>query len=298
MSAMLREQLPLVECALVDAGVDWITVTQFPRFGDEVLTDVAEPMLASERSIGGYIRPWSSYGYEGFHCGRVDVGVRHDGQIVRLSGERARVDWRKVYRVASGCSRIDLQMTFRILSGGHKEIRKHHRSARRHRPKAGKPAVVTLVSGTDGACTLYLGKRSSNKMGRIYDKFAESGLDHYRHCVRFEVEFKGRMAKAIAFNLFRQVNDAEVCSVVLPGFFRMRGVTSRCFGEVSYPEITALEPFPSEYVTDVRKSLRWLDVSVRPTVQRLIEYGHYEEALAALGLRGPTPTNLVITKGG
>lgn len=278
-------QLSLDEFTLVDLGVDWLTVTQKSGPHREYLRSLGEDLLAAERSHGGYIRAWSSYGYEGLHCGRVDCGTRHDGTILRLSSGAASKHWRHAYRLASGCSRIDLQLTFRVLRGPTKEIRSLHRKARRHRPKVGKAPVVTMLSGTDGACTLYLGKRTSDVFGRCYDKAAESKLECFSNCVRFETEFKGRMARAVVHTLFGSGNESAYIAARVSGFFSNRGASSRAFHSLPQGYLLQGKSHDLGFVSDESRSLAWLDKTVRPTVERLIEYNHLNEVLAALGLQ-------------
>lgn len=272
------------EAELISLGIDWITLTQ--RRGDEItpLHRLAEPILAMERTDGNYIRPWASYGYEGFHCGQVDVGSRHDGEIARLSGGRAHESWTMLFPFSSSCSRIDLQMTIRYRDEVRKVLARAYRAAKRHRPDCGKPAIVTLLSSTDGSCTIYLGKRSSNQMGRIYDKGVQSRLEVFSGCVRFEVEYKGPLARSVARWLYHHPSRVDGILGQCSQFFSSRGVSSR---------ITSIDrqvPLPSYVLdgcqapADDAKSLRWLHASVSPTVARLVHDGKLDQVLDALGL--------------
>jgi len=269
---------------LISLGVDWITVSQHSGWPGPAFTEIGGPILAEEQSLGNRLKPWSSCGYEGYHCGQCDLGTRADGQLIRLSGERAFNDWRRVLKHASGCSRLDLQATIHVGTSVASEVMRVYRQARSYRPKIGKPAIISLLTSTDGSRTVYLGKRSSAQMGRVYDKFLESGNPAYQDCIRFEVEFKKRRARGIAFYLFSCPDERGAMAAELSGFFSERGVSSRLFRSFGQLLLLRLRIDSSPFATDDSRSLRWLESSVRKTVEHLVGSGLVKETLDALGL--------------
>lgn len=67
--------------------------------------------------------------------------------------------------------------------------------------KGGKPKQRQIVQDSVRGVTVYIGSRSSDKFMRIYDKSAEQGLPETEHWTRFELEIKGKPAKAVAKKL-------------------------------------------------------------------------------------------------
>jgi DNA relaxase NicK len=269
---------------VVSLGVDWLTASQRSDYRYEPFEDLAVPMLLAEKDAGNFLKPWSSCGYEGFHCGQVDVGTREDGSLIRLSGQRAAEDWSKVLKHATGCSRLDLQVTIRMSQGASHEINWCYRKARRHVPETGKAPIVTLIRSTKGGRTVNLGSRTSEAYGRIYDKWAESGLDHFRNCVRFEVEFKKHASQVMGNLLLLAPARETYIASGLCEFFGSRGVPLASYEGLSELHFVGFSSRPSPPVTDAAASLRWLRTSVKPSVRRLVESGRLAEVLSALGL--------------
>jgi DNA relaxase NicK len=113
-----------------------------------------------------------------------------------------------------------------------------------------------------------LGSRSSEKFGRIYDKGAESSLDVMQGCVRYELELKGDTA----FAQIKQLATSRVVQDAIAGkvqkFIRDRlGVSS--FARVNVETLVC-----PPRACDQLRSLEWIQVSVSPTIKRLIESGH------------------------
>jgi hypothetical protein len=77
---------------------------------------------------------------------------------------------------------IDLAAIFEILSNPNKYPWK----------QSGKPPYCQFFTNTDGGETLYIGKRTSDLMTRIYRKTVE-GIE----CLRWELEIKGRLARGL-----------------------------------------------------------------------------------------------------
>jgi hypothetical protein len=65
----------------------------------------------------------------------------------------------------------------------------------------------STVKGHDDGCTAYIGSRKSEKFLRIYDKAAEQGIPGGLW-TRFEIELKGKAAKAAAAQIWR-MGDAD-----------------------------------------------------------------------------------------
>jgi hypothetical protein len=129
-------------------------------------------------------------------------------------------------------------------------------------------SVPTLIE-SDGR-TLYIGRRSSEKMLRIYDKAKESGLAGTLWRVEFET--KGRAAERLA----RAIKDEglETVPQYIKGFFHAPNVETWCrlIGETVSTNVIASEKKRSN-------TREWLLGFVAPIVAKrsLIEDGFYEE---------------------
>jgi hypothetical protein len=105
----------------------------------------------------------------------------------------------------------------------------------------------------------------------VYDKFAESGKEEYRDCVRFELELKGRISKAVW---------AKCCdgSLTLNGLLQMVIEEYKRLG-VAMPEETLSEDvteIPGRETTPIENTKAWLAKQVAPAVARIVsEYGSF-----------------------
>jgi hypothetical protein len=116
------------------------------------------------------------------------VHVSWSGSALRTVNARAVL--RNALTLGGKCRRIDIAfdipdaVDFDELQDALKTGRAHTRSRKYSRIES------------DSGNTIYVGSRTSEQMLRIYDKQAESGLDHA--LTRFELECKGEMAEGIA----------------------------------------------------------------------------------------------------
>lgn len=126
-----------------------------------------------------------------------------DGKVycrLSLSGQDCeRADWNKLrgfmaycrrYLVALSCSRVDIAVDDYAKALDYRDIEQ----ALKEGNYTGFQSARVLVNYGEkrGGFTVYLGSRSSEKMVRFYDKFAESHGVY--DCYRFEVEWKGDLA--------------------------------------------------------------------------------------------------------
>jgi hypothetical protein len=235
-----------------------------------------------QRDLDNEAKPWGMHGFAGWSCGSVQVGTRKEEVCVRLSSDSAFKSWREVVHVSQNVSRIDLQATVTVVQDVTGLIDGYKRNARRDSEKGHNKKRVRWVQEHHGGYTLYLGNRGSNVFGRIYDKHAESKLDHYKNCIRYECQFQNKLAKFIAHDLYKTPSPIPREISYLSQFFEGRGVrlglqyNDRARYSCSRPR------------SDVEKHLEWLTQAVRPCVGRLIADGHGESVFRALGLISET----------
>lgn len=234
--------------------------------------------VTTQMRLGFQRKGWGLSGFSGFQCGPVQYGIRNREVIVRLSGSVADNSWRKVYELSTNCSRVDIQCTSRTDSPAALRVRRYARAAQAYsREKKGRSST-TLLFCTDGGSTVYLGKRQSERMGRIYDKGVQSGEAYWQNSVRHECEFKGAVAWSVIRTLFCARDNYTPCARLLRGFFERRGV--------ALPFLEA-PPFLLEVrrpPADCQTYLAWLRKQVSPGVKRLVACGMMDQVVQALGL--------------
>ncbi|HKY46328.1 MAG TPA: hypothetical protein VJM50_24760, partial [Pyrinomonadaceae bacterium] len=152
---------------IISAGCDWITATTTNIDSTTSLSLWAAQVYKYERSLGNYERTWGMAGFSGFACGQIQLGVRGDEYIVRLSGDLAQRSWHELYKRAERITRFDVQVTHRNGREPRARIRTHHKQALRFSARAKRGPYVTLITGNDGSDTLYLGRRTSDVYGRV-----------------------------------------------------------------------------------------------------------------------------------
>jgi hypothetical protein len=275
---------------IVQVGVDWLTCSATRRASARRLTAIGRRILSAEERRGNIRKLWHFSGYDGLHCGGVQVGERYDGACVRLTSGLADDHWLAAYQEADNLSRIDLQVTVRYGRDPRQIISQHYREALCFTKRHPRGATVDLWKSSNGSSTLYLGQRCSDNFGRIYDKGRESKVDTLRNCVRYERECKGDVAKAMGHLLARSRNRKPQIVAEVSSFITARGVSQ---GFALSP-MTSIE-VPAK-ISDHDRLLSWLTVQVSPSVKQLIAAGRYNEVLIALGLTGSTQSRLQLVK--
>lgn len=263
---------------LVESGVDWITATGKSRSSQLKLQDLGESLIRSEKRAGNEMRHWGFSGYQGFKCGSVQVGSRHDSCCIRLGSNVASGHWKEVYHAAENFSRVDVQLSLKMDRDVQQVLGLVYRQASRHSARMKRGPQVTLLRCNNGSSTVYLGQRQSSRFGRAYDKGAESGLDYYRGVLRFEQEIKGALCLPLLRELSRKRSAFAAAADECRWFFRERGVS------LAEPAATFNAISVSGRQSDCRRRLTWLEKQVRPSIKLLIENGYYDEVVKVCGL--------------
>lgn len=286
MSVSICTELPAASKPVKEVGVDWMTVTCGDTERGELLQDSSFMWLQAEESAGNKIRPWSMSGFNGFHCGGVSFGELNGTWLLRLSGPTAQAHWRRAYHLSTNISRLDLQVTISDVEDGGALIRNHFAEATAHFATWRKPPAIDVWKSNNGSATLYVNRRVSEQFGRIYDKAIESKLEHYRACLRYEVEFKGDVAPLVAQWVSEQENEAAAILNRVQRFFLERGILPAFLGATVHTlSVSRSRP-------DVDRQLQWLKASVSRSVKDLIALGKLPEVLDNLGITNEVLRNL------
>lgn len=270
---------------LLSVGVDYLTVIETRGIMAADLASCASSLFRNEVERGNVSKGWGMAGFSGFQAGQIQIGKRDDEILVRLSSNLAQRSWRQCYLLATNVSRMDLQVTVNWGKDCGPIIRRQHRQALRWSKSSNAGTKVRYISSNDGGQTVYLGSRESMRFGRIYDKGVESGLAQFANAVRYEVEFKGKLAQLVASDMAS--THAEMSSTVgkVSRFFYDRGVPLQGLQKAHQHESC------HRIRSDHSQSLLWLRESVRPCLRRLIRAGKRAEVFEALGLSDETETD-------
>lgn len=275
-------------------GVDWLTLSATNTRGQGQLENLFADMIARLVADGDMPKEGKWLQYQGHAVGRhLFYGVSRDGVVLRASAHAAddlMYLLRKIPAYYFRPTRVDLQLTaispvdlhrglFRELSDLSYAAAQAHAQQKRR----GRPWHVSLRDEYGRGDTVYLGDRRSESYQRIYDKHFESrnrGEGSYPpRTLRFEVEQKGSQAERQLLRL-RRVDDLPgYIGGYVRGVFEARGIAIPV--DVAPEELIRTAPRD----TDVERTLRWAEQSVRPVVQRLLSMGYGRELCAALGLR-------------
>jgi hypothetical protein len=263
---------------VVAVGCDWVTVTSTTKGGRETLWELGHRCLDRLKAKDEQSSRWHGNGYSGFKARGCTLGVRGDSVILRLSSSEAAQQWREAASTGENLTRLDLAVDVEhdvpVTSLGLDVYRSAgHVPLRNGRP----PSRSRFVDGKGGQTT-YIGSRSSEQFGRLYDKGVERRSRGPGQWWRWEVEFKGSHASTLARHLTAVQGSTRVIHSVVSRWFMERsgfappGVTT----PVKY--FVVAEPSTDE------KRLHWLATGVRPTVSILIERLGRARVLTALGI--------------
>lgn len=264
---------------VVDYGCDWITGTAKGPESRRRLALLGKRVLDSETRAGNERKPWGMSGYDGVKSGGCQVGERGDSTIVRLSSGVAWENWLKVYQAADSFSRLDLQVTAKMDHEPKRVIASAYRHSLAFSRSHGGNPTVSVLKCSNGTATMYLGRRQSERFARVYDKGAESSLDEYQACVRWELELKGDLCLPALRAIASSRRPMFTMASIVVTHFRDRG----CSLPMSWASDRALSA-PRKR-SDLERQLTWLESQVRPTVEHLISQGRLDQVLRALNLR-------------
>lgn len=263
---------------VTNVGVDWVTATATSRGARSQLWALGDRILNRREHEGEHPSTWHANGYRGFHAPGVALGERADSVMLRLSSLEAAKEWREAAATGENLSRLDLAVDVEAdppmpLYGVQVYEDSGHVS-----PRNGRRPGRSRYCDSYGGNTTYIGSRTSESFGRLYDKGVETKTRLAGHWWRFEVEYKGERAWALGRRLAAARAPENAMLRLVAGWFRERTAHA--------PPCTSSAPkyFVDRKPTTDEQRLRWLAASVRPTVSILIERLGRERVLTALGI--------------
>lgn len=261
-----------------DAAPDWLTCTATTKGLGEPLWALGDALLVEDQTKGEQPTRWQMKGYRGWSTLGCRIGVRSDGVLLSLSGLKCRENSQKALATSEHCSRLDLAVDVHSALEMTSVPQNLYRYLNHVPPRNGRPVKRTLITNSDGGATLYIGSRTSDWFTRIYDKGIEQKAAPPGHWLRFELEIKGRAADGVAAALQRAASVQHFSlSVVARRLQLVAGI-------VMYHKYDSVMYHEPPRATSIDRKLRWLSVTVRPTVQVLVEELGVRKVAHALGL--------------
>lgn len=267
------------DSCVVESRLDWLTVTQTVRDSNSSLRLLGEQLLPLAVADEGQPKIWHWHDYIGTHCGWLTFGTREDSDILQVSGPQAESVLDLVAPCATRCTRLDLCVTGYLPNVTEDIAHECHSSGLKWAEGRANPPGYTYITNSAGGRTCYIGSRTSDVFGRVYNKEAESGLPEYSGCWRWEVECKGDVADRTFTRYCGAPNRALMATELVSNYFIRRGVQPRFRVFNSGLRLRTIRPR-----TDLASRLHWLASQVAPAVRKLCAAGYESQVLQALEL--------------
>ena len=264
---------------ILQVGVDYATFTAKVGSRASEAYARAKYILDQENESGNTAKPWKGFSYLGWTSSHITLGKRSDGIIIRLSGELADYHWRSFRAMCDKCSRLDVAITGRCELASFNVASLSLREARAWKRQHDTRLNVGYHLSEPGGQTVEIGSRSSEKYGRIYDKYAESGAPWQPGTWRWELEAKGEYAEAISNHAFGEPDRRDFYARVALGYFAERGVSLPCkIDKSQWRYVRVLEKLT------VERKLQYLERSIKPLVREVALAVGEKTVLDCLGL--------------
>lgn len=259
--------------------VDWLTGTSNREVSRNRLSTACHLWMNDGLARGEKVHVWESYGYKGWQCGGLRWGRREQDDLIQLHSDEARESWQKVLPLLTNVTRVDLAVT--VWMDRHyiqyaREVYQEIEKLAEDLPIIRNYAIITSLLGGD---TLYVGKRQSSQMGRIYDKTMESKQEEYANSWRYEVEYKKPIAQQVVERLAHADDAGAYIQAQVHQWF-----SDRLIFPVYLPQETQTAIAIKRRKTADEKALEWLATQVRPTVERLTTRGLKQKVIEILQL--------------
>jgi len=264
---------------LTQASVDYITATTAsPTVTAQVQAWYAE-VAQARVDLGQKESSWSGYGYQGFRVGPYQYGEGAHGAICRVSGVAANNAWAHLTATMDRVTRLDLAVTVqykRPLQDVARNIWERTLTL----AETGKLRQKhKFIVSDGGGQTVYLGRRGSRYLGRVYDKGVESNAASEGYQWRWEVQINRPVADGAAGALLESFDVARDVQGYVWAWWYSRGLSPSWLSTegtiIIERDIKVVGP---------DSTLSWLSTCVRPVIERLSAQGYANEVYEALSL--------------
>lgn len=233
----------------------------------------------------------SLLGYVGVGKAGIFGGASAQGLMIQASGASAD-DLMEYELDHMRPSRLDIQATFGVEDpdGLIAEIAMFGLEMKDARHKYWGKVSIRHVQTYGEGDTLYIGKRTSPRFARIYNKSAEDPKGYPSPSIRFEVEYKDDLARRAWYEIRKALNrNVAAYSMIVAEMARSWVYLPSAIGA---PVLTVPKREPLD--TSDEEKLAWLARQVRPTVKDLISKGVSRDTMErVLGLKDETQERLL-----
>jgi len=261
-------------------GMDWITYVTTERRHTKDLMLFASSSAKGQEQSNVSSEYWKGLGYAGSKLGSFRWGERngHEG-IMIISGGSAIAGLAFAALGIGRPTRVDLQVTIRCTPPNHSVATRVYSDLENINKSRQRKRYIKLISSSTGD-TVYVGKRTSKVMLRLYDKTHSVMQGQTGLYWRYEVEYKSRAAVKVLESLTTANDLMALCLSQVFAEYVKRDVQPR-FSTRSV--VDAIEVGMEVSTKDSK--LRWLEKCVAPVVTQLCIAGYEEQVLHSLKLR-------------
>lgn len=221
---------------------------------------------------------YANHGYNGVNYGLFFYGVKGQNVIIGSAGAGS-VEVEEICRpYFPEVTRIDFQVTVNLPFADEELIPQIYKEQLKLAKVKKRWPDAKLVSSVGGE-TLYVGKRGSGTMLRLYDKGSDYQIDPGL-ILRFEIEYRDEIATNMAHALARVASiDDQILRQVFHGFYQ-RGIRLPLeYGE--WPDSLSV---PSNGASH-QAYLDWARRVIGPTMKKLQGFNEGQELLRELGIQ-------------
>ncbi|MCI0561596.1 MAG: replication initiation factor domain-containing protein [Nitrososphaera sp.] len=261
-------------------SVDWLTCTTHNRSIGLQWFDIWRKIM--EKNGAEFARSWSWKGYDGGSTEGARWGVGAAGWILIVSGNRAQEVWKNLRPAETRVTRLDLAVTIELEAREVGLARAHYNAIGDEE----RQRKYSFVENSKGGQTLYVGSRSSDHYGRMYDKGAEQ-KDAAGWRYRYEIVLKKPYATKMLKRLLEKsetkngyIETMTDAKAFVWDWFDARQVTP-VFLRSSADKIVLETDYT---VTTEERTLQWIQRSVSPAIQKLLRGGRREDVINILRL--------------
>lgn len=267
----------LTDLTLLEARVDWLTVSAKPGPDLQAIAGIAGLGILEEQKRGQRLKTFRSMGYDAARAGSWTLAQGEVGGYVSVGGLDAERWARALLSCAHHCSRIDYCATIQYPDSLQNPVPGILNDLRAVYNRQNEENFIQHYRGLRHDRGLTIGARASPYYARIYDKHSESRGRYPPATWRFEIELK-RHASEFEHTRYKLEPSRldHAGRIVRDHFIRW---------SVPVPAITGPTVVMAKQIrppSDADRALRWLERQVRPTLEWLFEIGRGEDAKRAL----------------
>lgn len=260
-------------------SIDWFSLTTGPGPDAATAWDTCVALADEQNQAGNDTRPWSANGYVGWGTRNLRFGRRGDDCAVELSGELAERYWLNFALLAATCTRIDRAVT---VTYGHTVTDlavNGYDAPGVTLPGMRAPITKTLLRGTRGGQTLYVGAMGGRRLGRLYDKHAESRGEYPPNTWRYELQDRRPHSDLVSRDLGRARDVRSAIGAGVHRFFSRHGVQPWFLSDGAF--VPGIRRRPR---SDLSTRVNWWEQQVAPGVRRSLGCADRNTIATALGL--------------